>query len=1568
MPLPQPETTIEPKSHDDFVGQLQQLVGEGFGIVPFLGSGCSSASGILMGQEFTDYLGYVVYRCVCQTGSTAKGNFAYQEESRWDISRKGWPDRPNEDQIVLARRWCREVFNSLSREHGLRPIFDINDRVQTLMQENPTSSPSVLAKLLIAPTVPAFLRGPDFKDENDAIRAIHEALGSRYASNEKILRSSKSPTSYAAICEKAVRSLIDWRATLQFLATLRYSPKTNLLSTEEPDTSIIDRFNVHITKNKKPNLTHVMLAQLAMSARIRVTLTTNFDSLLEAAFEAFGRQLAVIPVGVHDVLPHPDLVHERDSLVKLHGDCHDTRADYTLDDPASPEDKLRFFNYVRGNFPDFELDRSDDRRFIPSQLLVVGYSGSDRRCNEMLKYVLDSDTKAKLFWICHSQRDFDNLQRRFSETDYARGRIVATVTERPDLLLYDFYQKLNLTLPSAGPTYQFPDRVIPARSPLPRDKGFDDAIRDANLLAEELMRPAKDAKGQPRGPVVIAEGDSGILTVIHQSFEVLGKQGRQRIWLELEDFPNPAVAGAEIRTALSVRTGALPLGHMKPLPAAIRMKSQNRAGKMDKKARMQETIAWQQFFEESCKELGISSRMWVIGFYARNGPGGCSGWEEAKYWTNEHYEDFRCLLEGLSLAGFCLLYAPYTERRRMRDEHRQKTILTYIPTSKQAEAVANLKRHFAIRVDEAYKELAPAADPGKPEEAGDFFRKFTSTYKQPPERHFDAILKEVWNDVLCPALRHPPAEADNEWRRSVTALYSATLFRQSRHFSAFLNDGLFRCPQRFNLISFDNDEDRVAAVRKWLDLLAEKGMFYMKPGGFAWAYRDTRLGLRQVIEWLHLHSLNTSGSSDSSKGGRPLMDVAAFRARNHFHIAEWYAQAHQVTGHPMPMMEALHHFYQAAKHAGSATGQHGLPDKVSRELSIYRVRWFYSALLALHQTLRRGAKSMRYWASAPAIHFLCDGFGDDERKALKDSMNQACEGFAADKREFLKRGEALIDSIEAELSQIKGRIGKDYRIHRYPVFASSKKSTDAPTPNVNSLGMDWKSSGSKNKAIPLVVRKIIGIVSKASSVDTTGIWAEVGKLEIEFLGENGKGRSALLNPGVVHDAVQYLVEWGFVFVRRAKRLSRVRKLAKDNLSARQCWLTTSILCSVALDLCRLLPAGMEDFSAKERAKALSLYGLSLGYLGRFHEAHRRIGEARAIIRAMRRESRHVLLGIAELRRAEVLCLEAAECSAILELLPTGCKTPEERKINGVSFILRLSEDTLDRSVYGLSFSREEAEKERKEKRLEDPGLRQEYMERAKNVLHRRDIRTVAASDEELLLELPAAKDGGDPVEGIRERISRIRQAKIGDAWRCLEEARRSFSGRTHSQRWWGRLYSLELRVFGEAGDAIRSCGGPESETGSRQERFRMLLCRSRRDTAAYLKKLWKQGLAVAGDGSDLDKGGEAGYDYNDERYVRFRVTALYLFALMLGDAGFDDHGHSGNVPLSVNEMREGIRDIQDFIHEDEKAHSETAQASRRPVNDLTGCFINRFKEDFIEVAEKHIKGKTSQGTTSPVPV
>ncbi|MEM7495915.1 MAG: SIR2 family protein, partial [Myxococcota bacterium] len=111
---------------------------------------------------------------------------------------------------------------------------------------------------------------------------------------------------------------------------------------------VLDTFFLQIVDGKAPTIAHSSLALLSGSMRINKILTTNFDSLIEDAFLKYGDPITVFDVHVETGIPDQQLLIGHRSIVKLHGGRYGLRADYSLDEIPSENDRQNFLSYVLG--------------------------------------------------------------------------------------------------------------------------------------------------------------------------------------------------------------------------------------------------------------------------------------------------------------------------------------------------------------------------------------------------------------------------------------------------------------------------------------------------------------------------------------------------------------------------------------------------------------------------------------------------------------------------------------------------------------------------------------------------------------------------------------------------------------------------------------------------------------------------------------------------------------------------------------------------------------------------------------------------------------------------------------------------------------------------------------------------------------------------------------------------------------------------------------------------------------------------------------------------------------------
>ena len=319
-----------------FIKLIRQEVYSGHGFVPLIGSGMSAPSGILMGMEFSNYLAYTVWRVV----------EADQNGEHWNLRKDGWPRYPKDDDIAKVKEWTYETFEGICKARGFT-LENENDEAFVVKEvrfsgKTDTTTAAATAQAINRPLIPGIIRSEDsetWKQESQAkeLQKQFRGRGGWMAFDEG---DGFSRTSNKYLKECAIRSMHDWRATLQFLSMTKCeSDKRRTYLDDQPDASVVDGFNVHITRDRQINLGHKMISHLVRPMRIRTLLTTNFDQLIEQAFGRLLIPLQVISVSVKGGLPHPRTVRSQNTLVKLHGDSIETRADFTLDEEPSQQDK-----------------------------------------------------------------------------------------------------------------------------------------------------------------------------------------------------------------------------------------------------------------------------------------------------------------------------------------------------------------------------------------------------------------------------------------------------------------------------------------------------------------------------------------------------------------------------------------------------------------------------------------------------------------------------------------------------------------------------------------------------------------------------------------------------------------------------------------------------------------------------------------------------------------------------------------------------------------------------------------------------------------------------------------------------------------------------------------------------------------------------------------------------------------------------------------------------------------------------------------------------------------------------
>lgn len=1396
-----------------FIDRLVREVRAGHRLVPFIGSGCSANSGILMGTEFSEYLGWTLARCVAPPGS-----LGLDERERWDLQGKGWPTAPNAVQLRAARRWVFEEYQKLVKQCELNIAVDTTGcRVINVTRSDASlHGAHGLARLLNAPILPAFIRSPLAKTEDltdgSAQHRLLSMLTDHGLEEGGVLLQGYSPTSQEAIVERAIRSLYDWRATLRFLASLRIDGQGRLQFLDvQPN--IIDQFHAFITRERRPNFIHTMLANLSVPARLRVVLTTNFDDLIEQAFAQQARSLTAISVTITSKLPDPCVVHAAPALIKLHGTLAETRADFSLDELPCTQDLRSFFSYVRGTDPSVD-DASIRRSYAgPGQLLVAGYSGSDRRCVQMMKYVLENDSRALIFWVCNSEADLERLRLTFAEPSL-RERVVCVRTERVDLLLYEFYQQLTLTLPAGGAaSFHINHHVAPSEGFRPESPsrpvapGADTIVKATELETEDASV----------GNIVVVDGPSGVARALASALECLGRAKRvHRVWLELDDYGSVASLVEDLFQVVASKRGQHHKGHADLCPEHLIGAEFEARKRVD---------AWVVHLQLLRQFLGIDPRQWVVALYGRNGPGCAVGWQAdecAAFWNDAEYGELDeqrqkppnsapkpgelvALLVAMSRVGFTVLYAPYSESRALQDRTRPRDAREIgrfdlamcpscpaislpkqvypVPTTRDSfERLSAVLRAYYKPTDLKQWKNCNLTDVLRPIEQGDMDNRFRRTLK----RVTGIAAESNRTDYGYCQLR------DNH-----VLLHGASLMRQSRHYASFLNEGIMPCPEQFNRLGFDNDLVRYRRLESFIQAL-EEDVFLRKPGGLAWQYRDMRLCLRQVVETRS----KIAEERKETVSGKPSTSLATKRSRTHYYIGEWYLRSYFMSNHANPLLEAAYHFFQGALWSEKAVPR-PVKDKEGHaedDLRKHRARLWRMNVNLLARTLRQGEPVFRLWTGRGQREVW---FGVRQRNWLIEALKStAPRKFSEPATKPAGQGEArqgaLHEVDEQTIAILAEQLERISRLHQVPHGPSSLwlqgPVVDPANRTAIPLRIPLEFLDHRTPNVDLLVQQC-GLDNRNGLLHyVRAILSDSGERDAKRVMHD----ACINSPEAALRIFQSLGEFAYWLLRRAKRIENA---VPHNVEHRRLFSPADVtdawlqVCRVAKEVVAMqaaIPPGQDAFVTYQVSKSLGLYGLALSRLGRFSEAHRRLNHAEALLGAPSQPDSLLHAGILELRRGEALLLEGLRLRE-LQMYLSASNSQSTRRLAPKEALMKLV------------------------RRFERAQFRRAFYARWMWV--------------EPYWE--AVVQRADSTADIS--FWPVVAAKAGDAWNCLERAASLLGGRTHHPLWWSRFRALQLLTI--------SVAGASTENGRRTGTFNSIAERIQGNNGP--RELWMDAIAVS---------------------------------------------------------------------------------------------------------------------------
>lgn len=1248
-------------------------------VIPFLGSGVSAMSGILMGQDFIDYLATTIFEAAHDPGGASLQKVHRLREGVWER-------HFSQTQVDEADGWIRE-------QHG---------RILKRPDEAPDAQ-GTLAELA---------------------REVHLALEAQPADK----RSSSLTSDY--IVEEGIRSLRDWRRALHFLARLDTERNVTTLR-KEPEQVVIDSFVKQLVEKRMPNLTHKMIAHMSLLQNARLILTTNFDDLLERCFRALQRTIRVVEIPIGAPLPPARSFDLGRTLLKLHGGLIQARADLTLDDAPSEPDLDAFLSYLTpGSI--LAPSRRNKRKVW---LLVIGYSGSDRRMTDIIKAAIRCHEALHVVWVIHSHADRIIAEQVFHEEsmrellgDSEDDRIRLIECDRPDLALYEAYQRIAFTLPPGGLTYRFSYKLPPtaiesnhivqtsidAAQPAISDiavKLHNHLVKDStDQYTDEELGLILRRNGVQRSWSLIV-GGSGAMRIAAGLFDII-ERPKNKMWFEMQDYSCNGMLLLDCVRTLAIRAGVFQRDLI--ITPDVRLL----AGDDTDLTRFQTRL------NRLLHRVPIVPDDWILFFYARDPAGGSASWP-GNSWGNSSFgihedEIFGRLLRALGRIGFRTVVVPSTPMRIERSAIKQGFVshcLSWqsdIKDSKYTPLVASLaaclSNHPELRDSGAAQELSeqeeaskiaerilPQPPPAPSTSTLHTIRQIAQAPpKVPPERSLlfagqaDGDIVDSHGDPngdrtrrrggmryeqhIAVAIAWTQKSGDQEYDSTVRRqkfLFAATLFRQSRHDSAFYSEAVFPCPYPFNVSGRDNDKARARLVDRWLRELESLRVITARTGGFFWMHRDVRLGLQAILGECRV-PIDTPRRMEFRE--------REMRARTHLWIARWYQRSFRASGHTVPLWACLHHNIECVIHAPDDRPRFEPEHKDA--LFRYRRHLMDLALRDCIRVLTLGRRLIKYWNTSADLQLF------SQTKRLIESNEHGVMGALARlKASTSSHGKKSRVARHLDtLTTLVEMVIRDVESLNSSLAAECGKSPGQPTrQNVASTPAHGKTLsyttrlGKASAPITLGCRwtfesnlfydsdpKSIGFFEQFDKAITTlelnwvrdpvarrSLMIDLQQAESDHPLKKGRakdlaGQSKWLDkhrsdPDRLLATVKLLNEMAYACARRAKTLewfdepSTTPKHRRTSIGK---WLATSWLAHHALDLCWSLDPTQGREEALEAEKALTIYGLALGGLGRFSEAKRRLAEARTVLSMCHNEDRP-RNGVIMLRLAEVHAFEAS---------------------------------------------------------------------------------------------------------------------------------------------------------------------------------------------------------------------------------------------------------------------------------------------------------------------------------------
>jgi len=1433
-------------THTEFISKIIDDADTGASFVPFIGSGMSSASGIIMGTEFTNYLTFCMY-IILESPDNRPRTQGEGKKERWDLKKQGWPILPNANEIRLAREWVesqlKKICNRLDLEINWR-----DDKVKSIDTKPGKAAIADLKSVLIYPQIPAILRHADASRYDDYSRKFIEmqlrdretGLFLGRPSIEEIVPDPRRSYHEQSI-EAGIRALHDWRETLEFLSMIKVDPNNSeRVIRVKRDEEIIDLFNQTITRDKQPNLAHKLLAHLSGPLRIQTILTTNFDKLIEEAYHKLEMRITVLPVVARGSLPGASTVAADDCLVKMHGEGQYTRADLSLDEEPSDEDKQTFCEYLTlgsgGVGPRF-LKFSNVKQ-VSKRLLVIGYSGSDHRCVQMIRHWLESAPDAVVYWICFSQYDVQKVQEIFQDAIYS-DKLRITQFAQPDLLLFELFQNLSLSLPPGGISFEFVHPVPPRGNrdfdfDLPRVEtalscglsiknpveaarilvgysgDFDDVFRlytDAMVLhLDQCILDAVDGKFDDKeyfkdcyvhivqwtrkegtsNPLakkpILIDANVGFVRASAIAFQKISSQGKKVFWFSLQDVMDSDSLLRNFLRSLAIKCGMFQTRIVrlypfnKPLSTKIK-EANNDFGKV--------AIEIARFVTALLDQWRVDAASVVLMLYGRDGYGGNSAlvpttWKDGN--DKGKFGPLHCVIEALAIVGIRIVYFPLQDTRSKSKTDNHVDLFGLL--KEQDQAGNHTSRDFdglsaasLWKYDDLANKLFSRKSStltSQSENAIGKNWKLQAAYSPIRSLIYSILPHDLGDRILRERETNETVDVDKDTFNHLHFLYSMTLFRHSRNPSAIFSDATFPSPFRNNHHAIDNDLVREQITRGWVHRLRKKRVLLDKPGGALWMHRDIQFAIRGCLEKVRFAV--SDNIVDSEQHHELTLDVNT--------------TTEPTSNQRLPIdfkteRYAIHRWISDWYFKAFCSSGHIFPV----------IESLYHGIMSAKFSLEsRGPRTSKQLTPKELKNYQFNNFNASllqVEKLVKLSMpwimpwqsSTVTPSWLTKTKLQLK---TYLD-FTSLASESQTRVNSIVRV--LDILGKELVSEGSGTDHAywfDGFSQKEEAKGPESDDLEKSMHdetnfkdhcdKIFG---KSKATELKDVYVEVKKLAFQHLPSNFVNFSRA--KGKFKTTTLSSLKSVHSDVQIMARLAylhfqraKVICHAEDTLDLKE-WAIAAGCCEVGFDLCRYITPESLELELDLKLDFLAIYSVCQGSMGRFFEADRYLNEAQALI-SKKTDSPLTNYAKLNLRRAELRLLECSWMAACNQLVPNDIG-----KYNAKISALGKSETRL----FDL-----------------DRVLRTTWtVTQVRSLFPQDNLSSLAIPyrvaevfrKENYNLEMSRAPEAENEIYPL---LKAIFMATLDEAAALLDQSERQLSGSSQSALWWSRLYSLRLKSLG----------------------------------------------------------------------------------------------------------------------------------------------------------------------------